>query len=477
MPGRDGDVWEDGRRRRRRVRASVAAAAAAVAAAHAGVPPPPPLPPALAAGVDATPTMTLRLDGDPATFDETAFVAGVAAAAGGGAAAADVVVEGVRSGSVLVDFHVAVPGRLFPAALGGRMGRRGGGACRRDPERRDRGRDAGRGRAGALGGARGDGAPRLVCRLPSTRRDADLRNMRRRHVFSHRGRGRVRAVRGGIRRGRAGHDLVRRVRARLDRRGGGNRRVRALRRGYRRAGGGERGVRGVRRLFLRRRPPARRRARRARRLSFRAERVVRGDAAHARGRRFSAPRSAAVDRAGCVASSTRGCSRRTPCRTTGGASRGRTLAAAAATFLATVGVCAGSSARTHWSRQRLLVKYAGGETFYEEMIVASASCAAATAGTERRRPRVADFRGGGVKAGAPDDADRALDAVLARHPRHARVARQGGRAPAVRRARGGARGGGEGGGAREEEVRDAVRLRRALGRDARRDSRARRATG
>ena len=50
-------------------------------------PPPPPLPPALAAGADATPTMTLRLDGDPATFDEPAF------AAGGGAAAADVGME------------------------------------------------------------------------------------------------------------------------------------------------------------------------------------------------------------------------------------------------------------------------------------------------------------------------------------------------------------------------------------------------
>ena len=71
--------------------------------------------------------MTLRLDGDPATFDETAFVAGVAAAAGGGAAAADVVVEGAPLGErVLVDFHVAVPGRLFPAALGahGTSGRR-----------------------------------------------------------------------------------------------------------------------------------------------------------------------------------------------------------------------------------------------------------------------------------------------------------------------------------------------------------------
>ena len=82
-------------------------------------PPPPPLPPALAAEADSTPTMTLRLDGTPDTFDQDLFAAGVATAVGGGATTADVVVEDVRSGSVVVDFYVNVPGRLYPVALGG----------------------------------------------------------------------------------------------------------------------------------------------------------------------------------------------------------------------------------------------------------------------------------------------------------------------------------------------------------------------
>ena len=81
-------------------------------------PPPPPTPPALAQDADATPTMTLRVDGTPATFDRDAFTAGVAAAVGGGATADDVVVEDVRSGSVVVDFYVNTPA-LFPAPLGG----------------------------------------------------------------------------------------------------------------------------------------------------------------------------------------------------------------------------------------------------------------------------------------------------------------------------------------------------------------------
>ena len=82
-------------------------------------PPPPPLPPALAAEADSTPTMTLRLDGTPDTFDQDLFAAGVATAVGGGATTADVVVEDIRSGSVVVDFYVNVPGRLYPVALGG----------------------------------------------------------------------------------------------------------------------------------------------------------------------------------------------------------------------------------------------------------------------------------------------------------------------------------------------------------------------
>ena len=81
-------------------------------------PPPPPTPPALAPDADATPTMTLRIDGTPATFDRDAFTAGVAAAVGGGATADDVIVEDVRSGSVVVDFYVNTPA-LFPAPLGG----------------------------------------------------------------------------------------------------------------------------------------------------------------------------------------------------------------------------------------------------------------------------------------------------------------------------------------------------------------------
>ena len=44
----------------------------------------------------------------------------------------------------------------------------------------------------------------------------------------------------------------------------------------------------------------------------------------------------------------------------------------------------------HWSRQRARGAYAGGETFYEEMIVASASSRGGDRGDERRRP-AADF--------------------------------------------------------------------------------------
>ena len=43
--------------------------------------------------------------------------------------------------------------------------------------------------------------------------------------------------------------------------------------------------------------------------------------------------------------------------------------------------------RRRWSRQRLLVKYAGGETFYEEMIVASASSRGGDRGDGAARPR------------------------------------------------------------------------------------------
>ena len=83
-------------------------------------PPPPPVPPALAAGV-TPPTMKVSIDGTVAAFDATAeatFKAGVAASAGGGSVAADVVITAVTSGSVILDFYVN-NAALFPVALGG----------------------------------------------------------------------------------------------------------------------------------------------------------------------------------------------------------------------------------------------------------------------------------------------------------------------------------------------------------------------
>ena len=80
-------------------------------------PPPPPLPPALAATIDVPP-LTIKVDGTVAAFNSTLFKEGVAAAVGNGATAADVVITDLRSGSVVVDFHVATQA-LFPVALGG----------------------------------------------------------------------------------------------------------------------------------------------------------------------------------------------------------------------------------------------------------------------------------------------------------------------------------------------------------------------
>ena len=107
------------------------AAAAAAAAEPTAAPREPPAaadPPALAPGADATPTMTVRLDGTVAAFDEGLFKTAVADAVSG-AEAADVVVEAVTATSrkrrsllqasgVAVDFYVDTPD-LYPVALGG----------------------------------------------------------------------------------------------------------------------------------------------------------------------------------------------------------------------------------------------------------------------------------------------------------------------------------------------------------------------
>ena len=80
-------------------------------------PPPPPLPPALAATMDVPP-LTIRVDGTVATFNSTLFKIGIATAVGNGATADEVMIKSLRSGSVVVDFYVATPA-MFPVALGG----------------------------------------------------------------------------------------------------------------------------------------------------------------------------------------------------------------------------------------------------------------------------------------------------------------------------------------------------------------------
>jgi hypothetical protein len=249
-------------------------------------PPPPPLPPALAAGADATPTMTLRLDGDPAAFDEAAFKTGVAAAAGGGAVAADVVVEAVRSGSVVVDFYVAVPNVLFPVSLGGAW------------DVQELSRVVETLNAAIAGGTLNVGAPVLSAALeahcsPGSRVAAEI-GAAGTLVCEICGVGTFSATRDaetcapcavGYAAGARGMTECEICAPGSVAAAAGNRCLQTVRGGNRRAGGGERFVRGVRRLFLRRRRwldtvrgvPSR--------LSVRAERVVVGDGAHARGRR------------------------------------------------------------------------------------------------------------------------------------------------------------------------------------------------
>lgn len=80
-------------------------------------PPPPPLPPSLATTVEE-PVMTVRLAGNVSAFNQTAFKMGVAAAVCCNVTAADVIVKSVRAGSVIVDFTVRTPA-LYPVSLGG----------------------------------------------------------------------------------------------------------------------------------------------------------------------------------------------------------------------------------------------------------------------------------------------------------------------------------------------------------------------
>ena len=385
-------------------------------------PPPPPLPPALAAGADGTPTMTLRLEGDPATFDEPAFAAGVAAAAGGGAAAADVVVEGVRSGSVLVDFHVAVPGRLFPAALGGAW------------DVGEAARVAATLNAAIAGGTLDVGAPVLSAALEATcapgSRVASVDAAGTRiceicgvgtfsatedaetcapcavgYAAGARGMTSCDVCAPGSTAAAAGTAVCAPCVAGTVAPAAGSAACAACDDFFFAAAAGSTACAPCPAGFLS--GPS----------AWSAETPrMRADGA------LSAEVRAAVDRAGCVANETRYAYAADPAPDDAEELAWTHLAAAAATLLATVGgMC--WLGHAHWSRQRLLVKYAGGETFYEEMIVASASSRGGDRGDDRGGGPEADFdaAAASLKAGAPDDADRALDAVLARHPRHARA--------------------------------------------------------
>ena len=247
--------------------------------------------------------------------------------------------------------------------------------------------------------------------------------MRRRHVFSHRGRGRVRAVRGGIRRGRAGMTSCdvcapgstaaaagtavcapcvagtvappaagSAVCAACDdfffAAAAGSTACAPCPAGF--LSGRARGPRDAARACART-------ARSAPRCARRWTRRVRGERDEVRVR--GGPRAGRRGGAGVDAP---------------GGGGGDALATVG-------GMC--WLGHAHWSRQRLLVKYAGGETFYEEMIVASASSRGGDRGDGRGGGPEADFdaAAASLKAARPDDADRALDAVLARHPRHARA--------------------------------------------------------
>ena len=87
---------------------------------------------------------------------------------------------------------------------------------------------------------------------------------------------------------------------------------------------------------------------------------------------LSAEVRAAVDRAGCVKNETKYAY--VPALEAAEAERlsWSHLATAAATLLVTLGGM-GWLGHTRWSRQRLLVRYAGGETFYEETLVAASA--------------------------------------------------------------------------------------------------------
>ena len=389
-------------------------------------PPPPPLPPALHAAADATPTMTLRLDGDPATFDERAFAAGVAAAAGGGAAAADVVVEAVRSGSAVVDFYVAVPGRLFPAALGGAW------------DVAEAARVAAALNAAIAGGTLAVGAPVLSAALESTcapgsfvaATDAagtriceicgagTFSGTENAEACSPCAAGAAAGARGmtscdacapGSVAAAAGTAACAPCAAGTVAAAAGSASCAACADFSFAEAAGSTACAPCPPGFLS--GPS----------AWAAETPrMRADGA------LSAEVRAAVDRAGCVKNETKYAY--VPALEAAEAERlsWTHLATAAATLLVTLGGM-GWLGRAHWSRQRLLVKYAGGETFYEEMRVEAA---------ERERKRSGDDRGGGTSkssredfasaaaflaAGAPDDADGALDAVLARHPKHARA--------------------------------------------------------
>ena len=384
-------------------------------------PPPPPLPPALAASADATPTMTLRLDGDPAAFDEAAFKTGVAAAAGGGAVAADVVVEAVRSGSVLVDFYVAVPGVLFPTALGGAW------------DVQEHSRVVETLNAAIAGGTLNVGAPVLSAALeahcsPGSRVAAEIGAAGTRvceicgigtfsatrdaetcapcavgYAAGARGMTECEICAPGSVAAAAGTAVCKRCAAGTVAPAAGSATCAACDDFFFAADAGSTACEACPPGFLS--GPS----------AWAAETPrMRADGA------LSAEVRAAVDRAGCVANETRFSLRAAPASADAAALAWTHAAAAAATLLATVGgMC--WLGHAHWSRQRLLVKYAGGETFYEEMLVASGGGGEGGAVKGGGSGEDFDAATACIKAGALEDAERALDAVLARDPKHARA--------------------------------------------------------
>lgn len=388
-------------------------------------PPPPPLPPALAAGADATPTMTLRLEGDPAAFDEAAFKTGVAAAAGGGAVAADVVVEAVRSGSVVVDFYVAVPNVLFPVSLGGAW------------DVQELSRVVETLNAAIAGGTLNVGAPvlsaaleahcspgsrvaaeigaagTLVCEICgvgtfSATRDAETcAPCAVGYAAGARGMTECEICAPGSVAAAAGTAVCEQCAAGTVAPAAGSASCAACDDFFFAADAGSTQCEACPPGFLSG-PSA---------WSLETARM-RADGA------LSAEVRAAVDRAGCVANETRFAFFAAPASADASALAWTHAAAAAATLLATVGgMC--WLGHAHWSRQRLLVKYAGGETFYEEMLVASGGAGEGGADKKRGGPGGSsedfDAATACLKAGALEDAERALDAVLARDPKHARA--------------------------------------------------------